>query len=193
MEEKIIIQSKTDKLNIWFLVAGIGAIIGGFFFAIWAYNENVYSYSSGWGDPGYSLTYYEYYTGRFFVILFGMLLLAVILFMANHILKNTDLIVTRDRICGKIGSFKSVDLPVDSISAIGKSLFKSIIVSSSSGKIAFCNIANRDLIYDELKTLLANRQNQSSNDELKKLKELLDSDIITQDEFNIKKKQILDL
>ena len=45
----------------------------------------------------------------------------------------------------------------------------------------------------DLKSLDVNNDGKLTEDELKNLKELLDSDIITQDEFNIKKKQILDL
>ena len=66
-------------------------------------------------------------------------------------------------------------------------------------------IKNRGEIYDVVSKLLVERQNKttitsrtqeiskSSADELKKYKNLLDSGIISQEEFEAKKKQLLNL
>lgn len=65
-------------------------------------------------------------------------------------------------------------------------------------------IKNKDDIHGEISRLLLERQDMKYNtpkkevhtsnaDELKKYKELLDSGIITEEEFNAKKKQLLDL
>lgn len=114
--------------------------------------------------------------------------------------------VTDKRICGFIGFGKRVDLPLDSISAVGVSMFQGIAVGTSSGRIVFSMIKNRDLIHNEISNLLIQRQNQqtpvatftqeiplSNADEIKKYKELLDMGVITQDEFDAKKKQLLGL
>lgn len=121
-------------------------------------------------------------------------------------LSKTEMIVSDKRVYGKTVFGKRVDLPLDSISAIGSKWPKGVAVSSSSGKIAFLMVKNRDEIHECVSNLLIERQNKStpptaikqdgplSNaDEMKKYKELLDSGIISQEEFDAKKKQLLGL
>ncbi|MBE6680442.1 MAG: SHOCT domain-containing protein [Ruminococcaceae bacterium] len=114
-----------------------------------------------------------------------------------------ELTVTDKRIFGRARK-KRVDLPLDSVSAVSTGSFKSIAVASSSGRISFSMIKNRNEIHKVVSDLLVSRQNkgatpevtkvESSNaDELKKYKELLDSGVITQEEFDAKKKQLLGL
>lgn len=117
-----------------------------------------------------------------------------------------DLVVTDKRVYGKAGFGKRVDLPIDSISAVATSIFNGITVATSSGRISFFAIRNRDEIHNELSALLVGRQRKpaavsvtrqespvSNADELKKFKELLDCGAITQEEFDAKKKQLLGL
>ena len=135
---------------------------------------------------------------------------AVVLLILYIYIRKSQLTVTDKRIYGKTSFGKQVDLPVDSISAIETSSLKGLAVATSSGKIKFLGISNRDSIYEEIKRILADRQSketktvspatvtnimqeQSSADELKKFKDLLDSGIITQEEFDAKKKQLLGL
>lgn len=119
-------------------------------------------------------------------------------------LSSIDLTVTDKRVYGK-GTFgKRVDLPFDSVSAVGSKWPKGIAVATSSGKVAFLMVKNRDEIHKCVSDLLIERQSkpmpattikqevsQSNADEIKKFKELLDAGIITQDEFDAKKKQLL--
>ncbi len=99
-----------------------------------------------------------------------------------------------------------VDLPIDSISAIGTSGFSGLAVTTSSGAIKFSMLSNRDILHKVISNLLVDRQYkptptttikqeipQSLADELKKYKELLDMGVITQEEFDAKKKQLLGL
>ena len=120
-----------------------------------------------------------------------------------------SLVVTNQRVYGKTAFGRQVDLPLDSISAIGITNFimiHSIEVSTSSGKIHFYLVKNDKAVYGTLSRLLQERQmssslctsetviKQESNvDELRKYKQLLDEGIITQEEFDAKKKQLLDL
>ena len=136
----------------------------------------------------------------FFVI--GLIAAVVIAVLFRFIYSQTEIIVSNRRVYGKTAFGKQVDLPLDSISAVGTSLLKGIAVSSSSGKIAFNFINNRDDIKAAITNLLLERQRnahpaapvqQSSADELKRFKDLLDSGIITQEEFDAKKKQLLGL
>ena len=121
-------------------------------------------------------------------------------------LSKIELIITDRRAYGKTVFGKRVDLPIDSISAVGSKWPKGIAVATSSGRIGFLMIKNRDEIHKCVSDLLIERQSkptttttikqevpQSDADELKKYKELLDSGIITQEEFNAKKKQLLGL
>ncbi len=119
-------------------------------------------------------------------------------------LSSIELTVTDKRVYGK-GTFgKRVDLPLDSVSAVGSKWPKGIAVATSSGKVAFLMVKNRDEIHKCVSDLLIERQSkpmpattikqevsQSNADEIKKFKELLDAGIITQDEFDAKKKQLL--
>lgn len=123
---------------------------------------------------------------------------------------NCSVVVTDKRVFGKTAFGRRVDLPLDSVSAVGLGAFKSIAVATSSGKIKFAFIKNRDPIHAAINDLLVKRQAQqptpmptpapvaqpaaqSAADELKKYKELLDSGVITQEEFDAKKKQLLGL
>ena len=118
-------------------------------------------------------------------------------------LRSYELTITDKRIFGKVAWGKRVDLPVDSISATASiGLLKGVSISTSSGRISFLLIKNVEDIYKIINDLIIERQNRKSEhmeskfsaaDELKKYKELLDSGIITQEEFDAKKKQLLGL
>ena len=140
----------------------------------------------------------------------GILIFALFVLIAwliRRYLKSFEMTVTDKRIYGKIKWGRRVDLPLDSVSAVGIGSFKSITVSTSSGRIAFSAIKNRNEIHEIVSKLLVERQNKpaapaalgapapvaSTADELKKYKDLLDIGIITQAEFDAKKKQLLGL
>ena len=122
-------------------------------------------------------------------------------------LRSYELTVTDKRIYGKVAFGKRVDLPVDSVSATATiRLFKGVSVSTSSGRISFLMVKNADEIYKVVSKLLIERQQEKINtafipaasksdeaDQLKKYKDLLDSGVITQEEFDAKKKQLLGL
>ena len=134
------------------------------------------------------------------------LLIALFVFLR---LKSYELTVTDKRIYGRVAWGKRVDLPQDSISALSTvSMLKGIAASTSSGAIKFLLIKNSDEIYEIMNNQLIERQQKarvtaqatikqempaSNADELKKYKDLLDSGVITQEEFDAKKKQLLGL
>lgn len=116
-------------------------------------------------------------------------------------LRSYELTVTNKRVFGRAAWGKRVDLPVDSVSAISTvNLLKGISVSTPSGRISFLLVKNVDEIYKVINELLITRQKEevtttasSVTDELKKYKELLDSGVISQEEFDTKKRQLLGL
>ena len=121
-------------------------------------------------------------------------------------LRSYELTVTDKRIFGKVAWGKRVDLPVDSVSATATiRLLKGVSVSTSSGRISFRILKNANEIYQVISNLLIERQHEKSKnvvvaapvsdeaDQLKKYKELLDGGVISQEEFDKKKKQLLGL
>ena len=121
-------------------------------------------------------------------------------------LRSYELTVTDKRVYGKIQFGKRVDLPVDSVSATATiQLLKGVSVSTSSGKISFLAIKNANEVYSIINNLLIERQQNKEKvvartevksdeaEQLKKYKDLLDSGVITQEEFDAKKKQLLNL
>ena len=95
---------------------------------------------------------------------------------------------------------------MDAISAVGTSAFNGIAVTTASGAIKFSMMENCNEIHSAVSKLLVDRQNkastapvikqevpQSNAAELKQYKDLLDSGVISQEEFDAKKKQLLGL
>lgn len=134
-------------------------------------------------------------------------LFTVIGYIVYASLRSYELVVTDKRIYGTVKHKNRVDLPLDSVSAISKiSFWRGIRVSTSSGKISFKVIKNAAEIYQIMNRLLIERQQgrnsggaatyiQKSDeaDQIKKYKDLLDSGVISQEEFDAKKKQLLGL
>lgn len=130
----------------------------------------------------------------------------VIVIILIKMLSRCELTVTDKRVYGQASFGRRIDLPFDMISVVGTGAFNSIVIATSSGKIKFYDIDNRNAIHSSISSLLIERQKknneapvvrqeipQSNADELKKFKELLDSGVISQEEFDAKKKQLLGL
>lgn len=120
--------------------------------------------------------------------------------------RSVSITVTDKRVYGTAAWGKRVDLPLDKISAVATSFGHGIAVATSSGSIRFKAITNNAEVHAAISKLLMERQekapaaseqkptivaSQSNAEELKKFKELLDSGVITQEEFDAKKKQLL--
>ena len=219
--EKILIESKNTYVEIvkkimviTFIIAIVGFILGQVFQnkgsayfskALAISNRNSFKY---YEEDSADYKEYEQYQSKsrtFYNLATkgtgtGIICGVVFFFFLGTILysRKMKIIVTDKRVYGQASFGRQVDLPFDSISAIGKWSLKGIVVATSSGKIRFMLISNRDDIYKIISNLLITRQdkkqvvNNSSNvEELTKYKELLDNGVITQEEFNAKKKQLL--
>ena len=143
------------------------------------------------------------------VLVCGLVAGLIVALIYTKAYSSIELIVTDKRVHGKTAFGKRVDLPLDSISAVGTAMMKTIVVATSSGTIKFALIANRDEVHNAISQLLIDRQKkngadvpvthitnefqQSNAEELKRFKELLDMGVITQEEFDAKKKQLLGL
>ena len=210
MEEKVIIQSEHYNLSkIKSYLYGIPT--GGILLGILMHLLNV-DRSRG---PNYWGRYYSILDNMLdpFSFIPGLFIdLGIIILIAAVVigawLKSYKLTVTDKRVYGNTSWGKQVDLPIDSISAVASSALKGIAVATSSGRIVFNLIKNRDEVHSAISKLIIDRQSkaqpavqttikqeipQSNADELKKYKELLDNGIISQEEFDAKKSQLLGL
>ena len=192
MDEKVLVKSERYKIGrgLLYFMAAAGVV-----YLLWGILEEL----------GLDLTPLCERDGWRFGIwgLAGLGLICLLIYAWMH---SYELIVTDKRVYGKTAFGRRVDLPVDSVSAIGSRWLKGIAVATASGKIDFLMIKNCDEIHKCVSNLLIDRQRkttdntvskqeapQSSADELKKYKELLDGGVITQEEFDAKKKQLLGL
>ena len=214
MEEKVLIKSeKYSIVTILAIIIGIGLLIT----IIWAiprihsYNVDYYGrdFVSGVtirNSDVYSLTEYLFAVDEpwFLIPLVASVFVALIVYLG---LRKCEMTVTDKRVYGIAAFGKRVDLPVDSISALSIiGVLRGISVATSSGKISFFLIKNYSGIHKILNDILIERQNEKRSaptitnitntdeaDKLKKFKDLLDSGVITQEEFDAKKKQLLGL
>lgn len=144
-----------------------------------------------------------FFEGYIFAVIFFLIfiILGIICLSTNMICSK--LIITNKRIIGTVGvAKKRVDLPISAISSIGTSeALNSLCFATSSGKIRFTFVKNRQEIYEIVSQLL-NEKNQKqvlqpsaklNLTDLAELKNLLDAGVITKEEFDEKKKQILDI
>ncbi len=212
MKEKIIIQSNISNIklvrNIIWIIGVIAGVLGSIGYAE---SRRFCNEETTWYGV---LDYYEphEYFGEMFsrygiLCFLGAIAFFTILGWVFYCTtRKITLTVTDKRVYGTTAFGKRVDLPLDMISAVGTGMFKSIAVTTTSGTIKFSFMENRDAIHDAISKLLVNRQDkpvstatikqefsQSNADELKKFKELLDSGVISQEEFDAKKKQLLGL
>ncbi len=129
---------------------------------------------------------------------------AFLCIIINIAIAQCNITVTDKRVYGIATFRKRVDLPIDSISVVGTSVMQGIDIATSAGKISFKFMSNNAEIHSVVSKLLISRQGKnhevntqipsgSYTDELKRIKELLDNGVITQEEFEAKKKQLLKL
>lgn len=200
MNEKIIIEAKPYNFkkirNMLWVLGAVATLAWALIYVLPAHQRHM----NYWG-AGFSASFYLFHIlipfGAFFV-------LGLVLYLWTF---RVSLTVTDKRVYGTAGFGKRVDLPIDMISAVGTSLLKGIAVTTSSGVIKFVLIVNRDEVHNAISELLMKRQDsaktanapvkmempKSEADELRKYKDLLDSGVISQEEFDAKKKQLLGL
>ena len=183
MDEKVIISAKTQNIPIGILIMVIGVVIAATCL-VW---ETILGDWAIFASAAIGAV----------IALCGL----IIIFMSH----GSGLYVTDKRVYGKTLLGKRVDIPLDSISSISLTfvLLSGVSVASSSGLISFFFVEERNKIHEIMSNLLIERQNAKNKqvvetkndtaDELKKFKELLDSGVITQEEFDAKKKQLLGL
>lgn len=132
----------------------------------------------------------------------------ILSFILEAMVGNCNITITDKRVIGNSSFGRRVDLPLDKISSVGEAMFSGISITTGSGKKNFWCLVNREEILNILSDMIINTQPQKDDlvtdnsvtvnrvdniEEIKKYKELLELGIITQEEFEKKKKQLLDL
>ena len=214
MEDKIIIRSKMDEQVKTFLqratiaLLGIAALIAIGLAIPMEYQEFSYWGSYTYKVVGWQNVFHFGYDTKFFVwFVLGCLCLVAgitigIMYLVN---RSCELQITENNVKGKTLLGKEVVLPLYMVSAYTTRKFLSMIaIATASGVTKFTLIGNYKEIGRVLSEQINARQkntemdnkNESPNasmDDLLKLKSLLDAGVITQEEFDAKKKQILGL
>ena len=212
MEEKVLIKSEIDKnakralAVITYLLLVFSALI----FIILAFVEPLdswYNYYNPYYDNGYEAAF-DAHGGclTFFIIACTFFLLGIITLIVFWAICKCELFITENNVKGKTLFGKEVVLPLYMVSAYStRKLLSTIAVATSSGITKFALIGNYAEIGKVLSKKINERQENTTTearatasqsnamDDLKKLKDLLDSGIITQEEFEAKKKQLLGL
>ncbi len=223
MDEKVLIRSEVDKKRMSIMYGIVSAFFaaGAILFLLLFILEDDYTYyysfdygygysSSGsinstrsafdaaiQGEEGYLVM----------LIISGFfILLGIIGFVFAFAHTRCKLEITENNVKGKSLFGKQVVLPMYMVSAYSTRKFLSTIaVATSSGLTKFALIKNYEEIGAVLSQKINERQEQTTTtktntqaksnslDDLAKIKELLDMGVITQEEFDAKKKEILGL
>ena len=218
MEEKILIKGSFNKKNYKTLrnLACIFLPIAIVLFAILMlphHQGGTYSYCSfgnhSWCHNyfGGSLVYALEYGFTIWLVIFIVAILSLLIGVPTSIIcfaaKKCELYITDKNVKGKTYFGKEVVLPIYMVSSYSvRSFLSTIVIATSSGLTKFAFVENYAEIGNVLSTMINARQDNTATvspapkdslDELVKLKSLLDAGIITQEEFNAKKKQLLGL
>ena len=222
MEDRILIKSEIDKKAKRFLtlapIIAFGMTLLCVILLSCKYTieySYYYSFSRYTTRSGWEIMFKLYENAGllcfiYFIIMCLSFIFAIvsgIIYLAN---RKCEMSVTENNVKGKTLFGKEVVLPMYMISAYSTRKFLSTVtVATASGMTKFALLGN----YVEIGKVLSQKINErqqntettqktvavptaaptSTADELKKFKELLDAGIITQEEFDAKKKQLLGL
>jgi hypothetical protein len=146
-----------------------------------------------------------YFLKMLSVCLIPLVVLIAVAALLNVSMSKCHISVTNRRISGRISYQRLIDMPLDCVTSVGTCVFGGVKVTAASCRCAFYLVKNADEVRDAIANLLIERQENSLHptsvvyqevtasdaDELKKLGELLDAGIITKDEFDELKGDII--
>lgn len=146
-------------------------------------------------------TFIEFFFKEFFEEGHGYICIVGIIgtIASSMINKNTEkceITVTDEEIYGKLARGKKVSIPLNQIIAVKPCILEGISIKTINNTSNFYCIQNRDEVIKAITYLLENSSQISREkvigeaEQLKSLKSLLDANIITQEEFEMKKKEI---
>ncbi len=179
MEDKILITGEFDKKAGFLVGFSYGVILGVVFYLV-----------------GFVIPLYDAISRTTYNVCTLAIALAVGVSMGLPMLKR-ELTITENSLIFKMNK-TTIECPIKDISSytLGN---QRIDIKACPRNIVLLNLKNCEEVSAVLKTLLdqnnsdSSTTNYSNADELKKFKELLDSGVISQEEFDAKKKQLLGL
>lgn len=165
------------------------------------------SYHSGAdiGDMNFiKFLFSKYMNSGIYIEALSVIIVAIILAGFFYIFYyNQELLIEDDGINGKAILGKSFSVDFEQIVSVKKSWMGGLVLlTTGQQKIRFRLIKNLTNIIEVINktaetngknTIVANENHDSVADELKKYKELLDENVISQEEYDAKKKQLLQL
>ena len=214
MEEKILIKSKTNTAVKKFLkfTSIICFAIAALCSILLSLPIPIETTSSYWGESRFvgweRMVHFHEFTVYFILFILGSLCLivSIVTGIIYLVTRKCELQIFETTVKGKALYGKKVVLPLYMISAHSTRNFLSVVsIATASGIMKFSLIENYKEISDVLSQLISQRQRNTqveatqpspksdSMNDLIKLKSLLDSGVITQEEFDAKKKQLLGL
>lgn len=151
-------------------------------------------------------TFWQYlFNNKFEFVLFIVILLLFIMLLIGSILyiadKKTELVIYENEIIGKKIDGKTVQFLLKDIKSVETTKTQGLKITGAGIKYDIHLIENAEEMKNILMDMLAKVQHEqpvvavvgSSANDIKEYKELLDAGIITQEEFDAKKKQLLGL
>lgn len=147
MEEKVLFEgkfSKSNALSITFVIIGIVLIIFDLILVGGDINFII--------EDAFQYGYFEMW-----VIIFAFLffIAAIIVYL---MMRNCKFVITDKRIYGRSTFGKQISLPLDKVSMASSTYLNCLVVSTSSGKIAFWLITNGDEAWQIINNLIVARQ-----------------------------------
>ncbi len=172
MKEKLLFNGKffNNKVTKPFAIVGgsaflVGAILANTF-------DELYHNSKVYVDPQSYWSYGSYENNEIYsaisiffavvAVLGGICLLIALIALIIYLFFNCKMVVTDKRVYAMNKLGKKVELPLDSITAIGLNILSIITVTTPSGKIKLIFMKNRNEAYDIISKLLINRQTVST-------------------------------
>lgn len=218
--ENIVIKGtpKKNKIALIILLSGIALavmslIVASYLFDFDKYIVRVREYNvyNGFFDFYFSELFDEVgiFCGYMYMLIAGVIAIIVGLIIKFNT-EKCEITVTNSRIFGKLAHSKAVSIALNQVTGLHSCAFDGVSIASIGNVSDFYCIANCEEVMKAISYLLANPQragnsptqmsiasaSSSSNNEveqLKRFKDLLDSDVITQEEFDAKKKEVLGL
>ncbi len=155
------------------------------------------------------LDFFIIYFAVYFLLIFSIAI--VLNVVSKKIFKNSNVVVSETKIVASYGLKSQISLPIDSINSVtlNSKLLSEIGFNCAVKTYKIAYIENRKEIFDIVNTLISemsvdkkssnfssvSRQSENTDIEmeLKKFKSLLDNNLISQEEYEAKKKQLLNL
>ena len=205
MKKNIVIKGETQKNKSAVIAIVIGAIllVIAFFVAL-----HLYEVFSWVPSIDRLADFFSFFFGEFFnpEIYYGSItIVGSVTLLVGIIIKisteKCEITVTDEAIIGKRPHGKEVQIPLNKITAISRNSFNGISITSIGSVNNFYCFENREEVINTISCLLTKLQQDnaqlaqsgSATNRLERLKSLLDAGVLTQDEFDTKKRQILGL